>query len=83
MEPKVLKVKLDLLEVENKGAQLSSGSSVSSTGGQQKKRKAVVRKESAATQAYGSSQQNDMDADMEENKEEISFFSSGVSDSAG
>ena len=60
-EAKALKVKLDLMEVENKGAQVSSGllwvrglrlgtkSSVSFTVGSQKERKAGARHASART----------------------------------
>ena len=57
-------------------------SSVSGAGSSQKKRKAVVQKESADTQEYESCQQNDMDVDMDENNEELSFVPSAVSDSA-
>ena len=49
----------------------------------QKKRKAVARKESAGTQEYESCHQNDMDLDMDENKEELRFVPSTVSRSAG
>ena len=56
---------------------------MSSAGGSQKKRKAVVRKESADSQESESYQLNDMDVDMNENKEELSFIPSVVSRSAG
>ena len=43
----------------------------------------AVRKESADTQDYESCQWNDMDVDMDENMEELSFIPSVVSSSAG
>ena len=46
-----------------------------------KTRKAAVRKESAGTQEYESSQLNDMDVDMDENKKELSFIPIAVSSS--
>ena len=79
-------MKLDPQERQNVGAQkelavglarrASEGDqgSVSRTGGSQKKRKAVVRTESADTQEYRSCQVNDMDVDMDENSEELSFI---------
>ena len=45
-------------------------------------RRAVVRKEWADTQEYESCQQNDMNVDVDENKEEVSFVPSAVSSSA-
>ena len=42
----------------------------------------MVRRESADTQECGSCQRNDMDVDMDENKEELSFIPS-VNSSAG
>ena len=42
-----------------------------------------VRKEWADTQEYESCQQNDMNVDVDENKEEVSFNPSAVSSSAG
>ena len=43
----------------------------------------MLRKESADTQEYESCQLNDMDVDMDENKQELSFIPIAVSDSAG
>ena len=86
LEPKALKVKLHLPDtgaVADQRTALRDHSSVSSAVGSQKKRKAVVRKESADTQEYEPCQQNDMDVDMDENKEELRFVRSAVSDSAG
>ena len=72
-----LKVKLDLLEAKNEGAQVSYGvvvgqrvslgnpSSMSSAGGSKKKRRAVMRKESGDTREDESCQQNDVDVGME------------------
>ena len=54
-----------------------------SAGGSQKKRKAVLRRESADTQEYESCQRNDVDVDMCENKDELSFIPSAVVSSAG
>ena len=51
--------------------------------GWQKKRRALVRKEWAETQEYESCQQNDMNVDVDENKEELSFIPSAVSSLAG
>ena len=57
--------------------------SMRGAGGSQKKRKAAVRKDSAETQEYHSCQHNDIEADMDEINEELSFVPSAVSDSAG
>ena len=43
----------------------------------------MLRKESADTQEYESCQLNDMDVDMDENEQELSFIPIAVSDSAG
>ena len=43
----------------------------------------MVRKESADTQEYESCQLNNMDMDMNENKEELSFIPSVVTRTAG
>ena len=43
----------------------------------------MLRKESADTQEYESCQLNDMDVDMDENKQELIFLPIAVSDSAG
>ena len=51
---------------------------VSSVGGSQKKMNAVVRKEFADTQECKSCQLNDMDVDMNETKEELSFVPRAV-----
>ena len=48
-----------------------------------RKKKGAVRKESAVTQVSESCQQNDMDVDMDENKDELSFVPSAVSGTAG
>ena len=45
--------------------------------GARSKWKTVVRKESADTQEYEPCQQNDMDLDMDENKEELCFSKCG------
>ena len=86
-EPKAPKMKLGTWAssglVLTRGLRLGHQSSASSTGGSQKKRKAAIRKESASTQQHESCQQNDMEVDMEENKEERSFVPSSVSNSAG
>ena len=47
-------------------------------GGSQKKREAVVRKESTGKQDYESFQWNDMNVDMDENTEDLSFTPSAV-----
>ena len=90
LEPQPRTVKLDKLEVEHKGAQISSErssfgdrSSVSSAGCPKKKRKAAVRKESADTQEYEACHRDVMDVDIDESKEDWSFVPSAVSDSAG
>ena len=58
----------------------SSKSSVNST---VRTGEAAVRQESAETQEYESCQQKDMKVDTSENKEELSFVPSAVSDSPG
>ena len=75
-QPKALKVKLDLQVQERLKWDQGSGSSA---GGSQKKRTSVVRRE---TEECESCRRNDMDVDMDENKEELSFIPSAVSSSA-
>ena len=48
-----------------------------------RKRKAVVWRESGDTQEYGSCQRNDLDVDMDETKEELSFTPIPVTSTAG
>ena len=48
-------------------------SSMSSAGGSQKWRKAAVWKDSAETQEHESCQHNDMEVDIDENREVLSF----------
>ena len=54
-----------------------------SSGSVSLERKAAVRKEPAEAQDYESCQLNDMEVDMDENKEESSFIPSAVISSAG
>ena len=69
--------------VVDQKASLGDQSSMRSAGGSQNKSKAVVRKESAETQKYDSHKPKDMDVDIDENKEEVSFVPSAACDSAG